>query len=75
MTAATRVRRSRQRRRDGIVLVRFEVHSGGIALLAELGWLDPAETQDPAAVRAAFEAFVNAAGAEGVTSPATSRGV
>ena len=63
---AMRMRRCRQRKAAGIVRVDFEVLADGAALLVELGWLDAAARQDPAAVRGAFERFVNAAGSAGI---------
>jgi hypothetical protein len=61
------MRRCRARKTAGIIRLDFEVFPEGAALFAELGWLDPAEQESPAAVRSAFEQFVNAAGAAGIS--------
>jgi hypothetical protein len=49
-----------------VVLVPFYLHAAGVARIAKLGWLMPAQTGDQQAVRAAFGAFVNRAGLLGV---------
>jgi hypothetical protein len=64
--AAVRMRRCRERRAAGIVRVDFEIFADGAALLVDLGWLDAAARENPAAVRGAFEWFVNAAAAAGI---------
>jgi hypothetical protein len=64
MTSAARTRRYRQRRRDGLVHVRFVMGAGCIANLTALGWLQPgaSEKQARAAIldmlRAAFDARI-----------------
>jgi hypothetical protein len=60
------MRRFRARRAAGAVLVPFELSAAGIGHLVDLGWLPPAQTSDPAAVRLAFADFVNGAATAGV---------
>ncbi len=64
--AAERMREHRAHRAVGHVLVNFWLSRDGIGLLASLGWLTDADRQDPAAVRRAFEGFVNKAARAGV---------
>ena len=49
-----------------VVLVPFYLHAAGVARIAKLGWLMPAQTGDQRAVRTAFGALVNRAGLLGV---------
>jgi hypothetical protein len=67
--AAERMRRSRARRAAGVVVVPFHLSGGGVALLAELGWLAAAERTDEIAVLQAFARFVNAAAKSGLRPP------
>jgi hypothetical protein len=65
--AAARMRRYRARRAAGSVIVTFRLSRDGVALLAELGWLSGEDLRKPQAVRNAFNKFVNAAAAVGIT--------
>ena len=64
-TAATRMRRCRERRAAGIVRVSINLTSAGIAQLIEAGFLSAADRDDGKAVR---EAFVRAAVAGGLAA-------
>jgi hypothetical protein len=66
-TAATRMRHYRARRAAGSVIVTFRLSPGGVALLADLGWLSAPDLRKPQAVREAFNKFVNAAATVGIT--------
>jgi hypothetical protein len=65
--AAARMRHYRARRAAGSVIVTFRLFPGGVALLADLGWLSAEDLRKPQAVRKAFSKFVNAAAAVGIT--------
>ena len=67
-TAAARMRRCRARRAAGTVIVTFYLSPGGASRLADLGWLSAEDLRRPQAVREAFNKFVNAAAAVGITS-------
>jgi hypothetical protein len=73
-SAAARMRRYRARCAAGNVIVTFRLFPGGVALLADLGWLSAEDLRKPQAVREAFNKFVNAAAAVGV-APAHGRRV
>jgi hypothetical protein len=56
-TSAERTRASRQRRKDGGVLVTIDLDAASIARLIALRWLPADRQRDRAAVSAAFAAF------------------
>ena len=56
-TAAERTRASRQRRKDGGVLVSLDLSAAFVARLVTLGWLAEEQQADRAAVGAAVLAF------------------
>jgi hypothetical protein len=58
MTGAERMRQSRQRRKDGGVLVTIDLDAASIARLIAFGWLPEDRQRDRGAVSAAFAAFV-----------------
>jgi hypothetical protein len=64
--AAARMRHYRARRAAGSVIVTFRLFPGGVALLADLGWLSAEDLRKPQAVRKAFSKFVNSAAAVGI---------
>ena len=49
-TSAERMRRLRERRREGAVVVSVEIEPEAIAELQRLGWLAPWQRSDPEAV-------------------------
>jgi hypothetical protein len=57
-SAAERTRASRQRRKDGRVLVSIDLEAAFIAHLVALGWLAEDHQRDRAAVAAAVRAFI-----------------
>ena len=57
MTGAARMRRSRQRRKDGGALVTIDLDAASIARLIALGWLPENRQRDRGAVSVAFAAF------------------
>jgi hypothetical protein len=48
------MRRSRERRRNGVRIVPIEVKDSGIEILARKGYLRPEERDDPEAIRRAL---------------------
>jgi hypothetical protein len=56
-TAAERTRASRQRRKDGGVLVSIDLEAAFVGRLVTLGWLAEGQQADRAAVGAAVLAF------------------
>jgi hypothetical protein len=60
-TSAARMRRLRERREKGTVLVVVPVLGSGIRLLVELGWLDANSRADRKAVRGALSRLANRA--------------
>jgi len=56
-TSTERMRQSRQRRKDGGVLVTIDLDAASVARLIALGWLREGWQRDRAAVSAAFAAF------------------
>ncbi len=57
MTAAERMRQSRQRRKDGGALVTIDLDAGSIARLIARRWLAEDRQRDRRAVSAAFATF------------------
>ena len=59
--AALRMRRTRERRRQGIVIVRVRVGPEAIADLIRLGWLDAADRGDEGVLESIQSTFLDAA--------------
>jgi hypothetical protein len=59
-SSAQRMRRLRERREEGIVLVRFQVNPSGIRLLAENGYFAPGAAIDSKNVSIALVKYINA---------------
>jgi hypothetical protein len=51
---AIRMRRSRERRRNGVRIIPIEVKDSGIEILASKGYLRPEERDNPEAIRRAL---------------------
>jgi hypothetical protein len=60
-TSAARMRRLRERREKGTVLIEIPVFGSGIGQLVELGWLAPERRGDRNAVRGALSRLANRA--------------
>jgi hypothetical protein len=57
-SGAERMRRSRERRREGRICFLFELYPREISGLVELGWLPDSQRNDHAAVVNAFRRFI-----------------
>jgi len=70
-TSTERMRQSRQRRKDGGVLVTIDLDAASVARLIALGWLREGRQRDRTAVSAAFAAFAShvLGGGEGLARP------
>ena len=69
-TSTGRMRQSRQRRKDGGVLVTIDLDAASVVRLIALGWLREGWQRDRPAVSAAFAAFAShVLGGQGLARP------
>lgn len=63
-TAAARMRKSRERRKDGYRVLRVEVHIDVVETLIELGYLDVSKLRDLDSVAMALARFIETVSSE-----------